>query len=45
MALEKRNKNKIKPKEIIIKATSNLNKTPTVKYWLEPQYIERKKNH
>ena len=27
---------------MIIKATNNLNNTPTVKYGLEPEYIEKK---
>ena len=38
--LEK-NKNEIKPKEIIIKARNNLNITPTAEYGLGREYIEK----
>ena len=36
-----KNEHKIRQKEILIKATNNLNNTPTVKYGLEPEYIEK----
>ena len=41
-ALEKKDKNKIKPGEILIKMTNNMNNTPTAKCDLEPEYVEKK---
>ena len=41
-ALEEKDKNKIKPGEILIKVTNNLNNTQTAKCDLEPEYVEKK---
>ena len=38
----KKNKMKIKPNEIIRKTTTNMNKTKSMKYQIEPEYAERK---
>ena len=41
-ALYKKSKKQIKPKEIIRKITTNMNKTKTQKYGVEPEKIEKK---
>ena len=40
--LYKKNKIKFKPNEIVKKATTNMNKTKSTKYQIEPEYVERK---
>ena len=41
-AIYKKNKMKFKPNEIIKKAITNINKTKTTKYQIEPEGVERK---
>ena len=33
---------RVKPNELIKKTTTNMNKTKTTKYQIEPQYVEKK---
>ena len=40
-SLYKKNAMKFKPNELIKKTTTNMNKTKTTKYQIEPEYVEK----
>ena len=41
-SLYKKNRMRVKPNELIKKTTTNMNKTKTSKYQIEPEYVEKK---